>query len=142
MDSTIDENLDITHDHDTQGDHGTHVSGIATANRYVAKNGASGVTYSYADNGVVRYGARCPASDYEGLWRRRRRFMPMTTSRPLRMPFFLVRCHQPVPGLCGEWALHLTGSRYMDSVLAPAFQRPDTVVCMSCGTTPGIGRST
>ena len=28
-------------------------SGIATANRYVAKNGASGVTYSYADNGVV-----------------------------------------------------------------------------------------
>ena len=31
----IDEDLDVTHDNDAQGDHGTHVAGIATANRYV-----------------------------------------------------------------------------------------------------------
>ena len=31
----IDATLDITHDNDQQGDHGTHVAGIATANRYV-----------------------------------------------------------------------------------------------------------
>ena len=31
----VDKNLDITHDNDEQGDHGTHVSGIATANAYV-----------------------------------------------------------------------------------------------------------
>lgn len=50
----IDENLDITHDNDTQGDHGTHVSGIATANRYVkqvADNGA--VAFVPQENGVV-----------------------------------------------------------------------------------------
>ncbi len=35
----VDGDLDITHDHDAQGDHGTHVSGIATANRYVPKDG-------------------------------------------------------------------------------------------------------
>ena len=46
----IDEDLDVTHDNDAQGDHGTHVAGIATANRYVEN--ADG-TYTYADNGVV-----------------------------------------------------------------------------------------
>ena len=35
----IDGNLDITHDNDAQGDHGTHVSGIATANRYIRQDG-------------------------------------------------------------------------------------------------------
>ena len=35
----VDGDLDITHDHDSAGDHGTHVSGIATANRYVPKDG-------------------------------------------------------------------------------------------------------
>lgn len=29
----VDVNLDVTHDHDTQGDHGTHVAGITAANR-------------------------------------------------------------------------------------------------------------
>lgn len=29
----VDATLDVTHDHDSQGDHGTHVSGIAAANR-------------------------------------------------------------------------------------------------------------
>lgn len=46
----IDGDLDITHDNDQQGDHGTHVAGIATANRYVEN--ADG-TYTYAENGVV-----------------------------------------------------------------------------------------
>ena len=32
----IDEDLDVTHDNDAQGDHGTHVAGIATANTYGA----------------------------------------------------------------------------------------------------------
>lgn len=31
----VDSDLDVTHDHDTQGDHGTHVAGIAAANYYV-----------------------------------------------------------------------------------------------------------
>ena len=31
----IDENLDVTHDNDTQGSHGSHVAGIAAANSYV-----------------------------------------------------------------------------------------------------------
>lgn len=29
----VDVNLDVTHDHDSQGDHGTHVAGISAANR-------------------------------------------------------------------------------------------------------------
>ena len=32
----VDGDLDITHDNDTQGEHGSHVAGIATANRYIA----------------------------------------------------------------------------------------------------------
>ncbi|MBQ6560066.1 MAG: S8 family serine peptidase, partial [Erysipelotrichaceae bacterium] len=31
----VDKDLDITHDNDGQGEHGSHVTGIATANRYV-----------------------------------------------------------------------------------------------------------
>jgi len=31
----VDSDLDITHDNDTQGEHGSHVAGIAAANRYV-----------------------------------------------------------------------------------------------------------
>ena len=31
----VDHDLDITHDHDDQGEHGSHVAGIATANRYI-----------------------------------------------------------------------------------------------------------
>lgn len=33
--SYIDQDMDVTHDKDTQGDHGTHVAGISTANKYV-----------------------------------------------------------------------------------------------------------
>ncbi|MCD8119235.1 MAG: S8 family serine peptidase [Lachnospiraceae bacterium] len=35
----VDEDLDITHDNDDQGDHGTHVTGIAAANKYVYIDG-------------------------------------------------------------------------------------------------------
>ncbi len=31
----MDGTLDVTHDHDTQGEHGSHVAGIATANDYI-----------------------------------------------------------------------------------------------------------
>ena len=31
----VDSGLDVTHENDTQGEHGSHVSGIATANRYI-----------------------------------------------------------------------------------------------------------
>lgn len=31
----VDEDFDITHDNDKQGEHGSHVAGIATANRYI-----------------------------------------------------------------------------------------------------------
>lgn len=36
----IDGDLDVTHDHDTQGEHGSHVAGIAAANRYLKRDGA------------------------------------------------------------------------------------------------------
>ena len=35
----VDTNLDITHDNDDQGEHGSHVAGIAAANRYIEKDG-------------------------------------------------------------------------------------------------------
>lgn len=45
----VDENLDVTHDNDTEGDHGTHVSGIACANLYVpTENG-----FEEQESGVV-----------------------------------------------------------------------------------------
>ncbi|MGN1306788.1 MAG: S8 family serine peptidase [Faecousia sp.] len=39
----IDQNFDVTHDNDSQGGHGSHVAGIATANRFIP-NGESGYT--------------------------------------------------------------------------------------------------
>lgn len=36
----VDVSLDITHDHDAQGEHGSHVAGISAANRYLKKDGA------------------------------------------------------------------------------------------------------
>jgi len=35
----VDADLDITHDNDDQGEHGSHVAGIAAANRFIKKNG-------------------------------------------------------------------------------------------------------
>ena len=48
----VDKNLDITHDNDKQGDHGTHVSGISLANTYVP-NAASETGFSKQGAGVV-----------------------------------------------------------------------------------------
>lgn len=48
----IDKNLDVTHDNDDEGDHGTHVSGIATANYYVPDS-SSDTGYSRQETGVV-----------------------------------------------------------------------------------------
>ena len=36
----LDCDLDVTHDNDSQGSHGSHVAGIAAANRYLEQNGA------------------------------------------------------------------------------------------------------
>ena len=36
----VDDDLDITHANDKQGDHGSHVTGIAAGNRYI-KNGTA-----------------------------------------------------------------------------------------------------
>ena len=33
----IDKDLDVTHDNDNQGEHGSHVAGIASANRYLKR---------------------------------------------------------------------------------------------------------
>ena len=48
----VDKNLDVTHDNDEQGDHGTHVSGISTANYYVP-DASSETGYSRQEVGVV-----------------------------------------------------------------------------------------
>ena len=48
----VDKNLDITHDNDEEGDHGTHVSGIATANYYVP-NASAESGYSRQEIGVT-----------------------------------------------------------------------------------------
>jgi lactocepin len=48
----VDKNLDVTHDNDTEGDHGTHVSGISLANKYVPDK-ASATGYSKQESGVA-----------------------------------------------------------------------------------------
>lgn len=47
----IDQNLEITHDKDRQGGHGSHVAGIASANRYIPKD--EGYVEYTEDAGVV-----------------------------------------------------------------------------------------
>ena len=50
----VDKSLDVTHDNDTQGGHGSHVAGIATANRYIPiEDGA----YEAAMDTVLTQGA-------------------------------------------------------------------------------------
>lgn len=46
----VDRNLDVTHDNDTEGDHGTHVSGISCSNLYVPSADGS---YTKQSAGVV-----------------------------------------------------------------------------------------
>ena len=65
----IDEDLDVTHDNDAQGDHGTHVAGIATANTYVWTKDAGGPPGKRRG----RRGAGCAGPADEGLRQGRRR---------------------------------------------------------------------
>lgn len=46
----VDRNLDVTHDNDSEGDHGTHVSGISCSNLYVPSADGS---YARQSNGVA-----------------------------------------------------------------------------------------
>ena len=48
----VDQNLEITHENDDQGDHGTHVSGIATANYYVPDSSVES-GFARQETGVV-----------------------------------------------------------------------------------------
>ncbi len=48
----VDKNLDITHDNDKEGDHGTHVAGISTANYYVP-DASSETGFARESAGVV-----------------------------------------------------------------------------------------
>ena len=48
----VDKDLEVTHDNDDEGDHGTHVSGIATANYYVPNSSAES-GFSRQETGVV-----------------------------------------------------------------------------------------
>ncbi|MCI8619937.1 MAG: S8 family serine peptidase [Oscillospiraceae bacterium] len=50
----VDRDLDVTHDNDTEGDHGSHVSGIATANLFVKKVAANGaISFVHQENKVA-----------------------------------------------------------------------------------------
>ena len=49
----IDGDTDVTHDNDTEGDHGSHVTGIAAGNRYIANDDG---TYSNALDTVLTQG--------------------------------------------------------------------------------------
>ena len=70
----IDEDLDVTHDNDAQGDHGTHVAGIATANTYVWTKDADGDLHAARQKKRRgRCGAGCADPDDEGLRQGRRR---------------------------------------------------------------------
>lgn len=52
----VDKDLDVTHDKDQQGEHGSHVAGIAAANRYIAPIGdvdCDNENYDFDDDGEV-----------------------------------------------------------------------------------------
>lgn len=68
----VDKSLDVTHDNDTQTEHGSHVAGIAAANAYIP-NGDG--TYAKALDQVLVQGVApgCPDYYHEGLWPARRR---------------------------------------------------------------------
>lgn len=68
----VDKDLDITHDRDQQGEHGSHVAGISTANAYIPN--ADG-TFSNALDAVKVQGVAPDAQlhHHEGVWQGRRR---------------------------------------------------------------------
>ena len=50
----VDRDFDVTHDYDNQGDHGSHVAGIATANRYIPSgNGFASAMAEVSMQGVA-----------------------------------------------------------------------------------------
>lgn len=51
----VDSDYEINHDNDTQGEHGSHVAGIATANSWIKKNG--GFVKALEDSTVLTQGA-------------------------------------------------------------------------------------
>ena len=68
----IDKDLDITHDHDSAGEHGSHVEGIAAANAFLS-NGDGSFSRALETVKVQGVAPRCPDPYHEGLWQRRRR---------------------------------------------------------------------
>lgn len=49
----VDRSLEVTHDHDTQSEHGSHVAGIAAANAYIPRGDG---TYAKALDEVLMQG--------------------------------------------------------------------------------------
>lgn len=124
----IDADLDVTHDNDGQGDHGTHVSGIATANRYVLKADGS---YGYADNGVVGVAPDAQLVTMKVFGK----------SGGAYADDYIAAIEDAVLLGCDSVNLSLgsatvgfttAGDEYFDGVMA-SLTRSDTVVCMSCG---------
>ncbi len=68
----VDDDLDITHANDKQGDHGSHVTGIAAGNRYIKNEDGSLLPRSgyRPDAGC---GSGCSGVRYEGIRHQRRR---------------------------------------------------------------------
>ena len=56
----VDKDLDITHDRDQQGEHGSHVAGISTANAYIPN--ADGTFSNALDTVKVQGVAPTPSS--------------------------------------------------------------------------------
>ena len=52
----VDKNTDVTHDNDTQSEHGSHVAGIAAANKYVPQTDGDETTYVSALDTVKTQG--------------------------------------------------------------------------------------
>lgn len=123
----IDGSLDITHDNDSASDHGTHVSGIATANRYVQN--ADG-TFTTASNGVVGV-----APDAQLL------VMKVFSDSGAYADDYMAAIEDAILLDCDSVNLSLGSATvgfttafnaYFDGVMA-ALSKTDTVVCMSCG---------
>lgn len=80
----VDDDLDITHDNDTQGEHGSHVEGIAAANAYIP-DGNGG----YDMRPLCIRARRCtgrPDHCHEGVRQKRRRIRIRLHGSPWRMP--------------------------------------------------------
>lgn len=68
----IDKDLDVTHETDAEGEHGSHVAGIAAANR-VSAGRKRRICLRIGQRTYARRSAGCTGSGHEGLRRRGRR---------------------------------------------------------------------